>query len=247
MFLKLLMLGKISEIVNGSIQPVTGGTLRQPNACVLFVVSNRTVTHRRILQRIPWKVILPMVMVALTVILSYLDSVWMVGAGKWDDLPVTSAWGLSVLINGPMSDFLGFARPSEWALIAAFWAWVGWLVDRRAAGIMAPVVRPKWLRISLYALGFAIGGLLLWQAYLTEAASGRFLFRHVSFLFSYALWNSPRAHLLGREISAVGEVIWGSFCSIYFANKLFRSCVRGDSASLTQSASKSNMAGRQLP
>jgi len=56
---------------------------------------------RRALGRIPWRVALPTIMLAASALLLRLDARWMVGANYWDDMPVTSAWGLLALVNGP--------------------------------------------------------------------------------------------------------------------------------------------------
>ena len=178
-------------------------------------MSNPTVDKPYTSHRVQWKIALPLLMVPISAILGHLDSVWLIGAGKWDDLPVTSAQGLSALINGPVSEFLGFRTPMEWMLIGVFWIWVGWLADRRIAGNRAPLVHYRWIRKSLYALGFALGALLLSHPILTLRSSGFY-----SYLLNRPFWSSPRVHLLGREITALAEIIWGTFCCFYFGNKL---------------------------
>ena len=117
-----------------------------------------------VLHRAPWKIVLPVLMIPVTIALSRLDDVWMAGAGKWDDLPVASAQGLSALMNGPISQFFGFRTPAQWILIGIFWAWVGWLFDRRMTGIRTAVIRHRGTRRGFYAVGFALGAMLLFIA-----------------------------------------------------------------------------------
>jgi len=183
---------------------------------------------------IPWKIVLPTTGLALTILLDRLDALWMIGAGKWDDLPVTSAQGLSALMNGPVSEFFGFRAPAQWIFIGIFWAWVGWLVDRRFAGIAAPVLRLKWLRGSLYALGFALGALLLWHAFTESRFNG-----YYPWLLDRAFWHSPKAHLLGREITTLGEIVWGTICLFYFGSKLLGLSLRRPSRVTTLPANTS--------
>jgi hypothetical protein len=166
-------------------------------------------------QKIPWKIVLPATMGVATLLLSHLDDIWMRGAGKWDDLPVTSAHGLSVLLNGPVAEFLGWSAPGGLIPVTVFWTCVGWLTDRKVAGNKTPAVRPWWLRAGLYTLGFGLGALLLWHAF-TQSRFSSFY----PVLFHRTLWNSPVAHLLGRQIIIVGEIIWGLICTVYFGNKL---------------------------
>jgi hypothetical protein len=179
------------------------------------VVSNSSVISNSRLQWIPYEVILPTVMSAATLALTRLDAAWSIGAGKWDDLAVTSAQGLSILLNGPAAEFFGWRAPSGLVIVAVFWAWVGWLTDRRLSGNRAPVIPIRSLRRSLYALGFALGALLLFHAVTESRLQG-----YYSYLLKRAVWASPHAHLLGREITSLGEIIWGIFCLVYFGDKL---------------------------
>lgn len=204
-------------------------------------VSDPSVTTK-MRQRTPWKVVLPLIAVTITLMFYRLDARWMIGAGKWDDLPVTSAQGLSALMNGPVSGLFGFRGPVQLIFIGISWAWVGWLVDRRLAGIATPVLRLKWLRRTLYALGFALGAFLLWHA-LAESQFNRYC----PWLLNRALWRSPKAHLLGREISTLGGAVWGAIYLIYFGSKLLGLSLRRPSRPTTTPANTSHIPDPQSP
>ena len=117
-------------------------------------VSDTNVTNTRgVLRRIPWKFVLPAIMLVVTAILYHLDEVWGRGAARWDDMPVTSAWGLMMLLNGP-----GFVLGKIFSLsgkllllgVASFWAWAGFLFDRRLRGITLPIIRRgRWLLLRV--------------------------------------------------------------------------------------------------
>jgi len=164
-------------------------------------------------------------MAALTTVLLYLDEVWLSRAAGYDDMPVGSAQGLAALLDGP-GWFIGHYSwvpvhilgedvnlgPLVW--VAIFWSWVGWLLDRRLLGTAPPVIRTRWLRRSLYSVGFSLallflltGAMFIQREYEVFLRLGRFL-------------RSPWRFLLGREITAVAGVLWGMVGLYYFGAKL---------------------------
>lgn len=172
-------------------------------------------TSKALIRKIPWKIALPTIAVLLELWLWHLDRLWAIGAAKWDDTAVTSAQGLSVLLNGPVAEFLRWWTPTGLVYISIFWAGVGWLTDRRLAGNRTAAVGPRWLGRSLCAVGFALGALLLFHA-----VSEVLLNRCYPYLLDRAFWESPHAHLLGRELTTLAEVIWGLICVMYFGKSL---------------------------
>lgn len=164
-------------------------------------------------------------MAALTAVLLYLDEVWLSRAAGYDDMPIGSAQGVAAVLDGP-GWYLGhFSRvpvhilgenvnlgPLVW--VAIFWTWVGWLLDRRLLGSAPPVIRTRWLRRSLYALGLSLSLLFL---------SGAAMFIRQDYLVFLRLGlflRSPWRFLLGREITAVSGVLWGTVGLYYFGAKL---------------------------
>lgn len=191
-------------------------------------MSNSDVSSKNLFQRIPWKIALPVVTVLLNLWLRHLDRLWSIGAGKWDDLAVTSAEGLRVLLNGPAVRFFDRFLPNGlvWVLIIVFWWWVGWLIDRRFAGNRSAVIRPRWVAGGFYALGFALGALLLWVAVIQVRFN-----QYYPWLFQREFWASPKVHLLGPEIITLGMMIWGLICLLYFGDKLLGLTFRHPAAS----------------
>ena len=185
-------------------------------------VSDTNVTNTRgVLRRIPWKFVLPAIMLVVTAILYHLDEVWGRGAARWDDMPVTSAWGLMMLLNGP-----GFVLGKIFSLsgkllllgVASFWAWAGFLFDRRLRGITLPIIRRGWVRVVLYLVGLVLACLFLWQTVESWPSvfggleQMRWLLLRV---------KSPRRILLGRQIITLGGFVWGLGYAAYFSSKLW--------------------------
>lgn len=180
-------------------------------------MSNSDVSSNNLFRRIRWRIAFPAIAVLLNLWLQHLDWFWSIGAAKWDDLAATSAQGLIILLNGPVFWLLFPYLPNglDWILIITFWAWIGWLIDRPLAGNRSIVIRPRWLRGSLYALGFALGVFFLWHA------GSEILFnRFYSYVMVRAFWESPHAHLMGREIETLAAAVWGLICVLCFGGKL---------------------------
>ncbi|HET6181660.1 MAG TPA: hypothetical protein VFE61_32375 [Candidatus Sulfotelmatobacter sp.] len=158
-------------------------------------------------------------MVAITIILSHLDSVWRVGAGKWDDLPITTAQGLIVLLNGPAAVPRGLKTLAQLPEVPVFWAWFGYLLDRRLRGLQKPVVRNRSVRVVLYCLGFILACLFAWEGIshlrMFDARLIRYVWR--------ALENSSsRRTLLGGLLMPIADSMWGLGYAVYFSVKLWR-------------------------
>ena len=183
---------------------------------------------RSTLGRVPWRFVLPVVTTAATAVLLYLNGLWMIGAGYWDDLPVTTAWGLARALNGP-AYFLFLPLPipavhifgvTSWESnvlprVALFWAFLGWLAERRLRGIRAPLVRLRWLRGTLYAMGLGLALLFFLYGSILEVHRDWLVWLRLQ-----ELLNSPKRHLLGREVIEIGGALWGAVYVIYFGEKL---------------------------
>jgi hypothetical protein len=171
-------------------------------------------------------------MLALAVELFRLDALWMRGAFYLDDMPVTTARGLIGIANGPGFVLTFWLRlppvrvcgSEMWdtgrlAGIVVFWAGIGWLLDRRLAGMRAPLIHQRWLRGSLHALGFGAAVIFLGSA-LWEIHQELGVWEHMG-----EFLTSPRWRLMGREALHTGGVLWGSIYATYFGSKLldFRS------------------------
>ncbi len=180
-------------------------------------------------RRTRWKVILPAITIPLTGALLYLDRLWMRGAGRWDDMPVTTAWGLIAVLNGPgffLTPWLklpavhlfGETIYALGRLVGAgsYWLLVGWLIDRKLRRDVVPAVRPRWLLNSLYAVGFGVSTLFLCSA-LWEIHRDYIVWEHMG-----ELLRSPRWRLIGREMLYIGGGIWGSIYAVYFGYKVLR-------------------------
>jgi hypothetical protein len=180
------------------------------------------------LRRVPWKFVLPAVMLTATAAFLRLNTIWMGGAGYWDDMPVTSAWGLVALVNGPgfwlgqilrgpMGDYVGLALAS-----VIFWTWSGYLVDRRLSGNRASMIRKTWIRVALYSLGLVTGCL----ATVGAIVSPHFVFalthyhQYVGSLVNTFRTKSPWMTLLGRDILVIAWMLWGLGYAGYFGKKL---------------------------
>ena len=181
------------------------------------------VTH---LRKIPWRIALPAITSTLTFALLRLDRIWMKGAFHLDDMPVTTARGLIALLNGPgflVGRILADLVENDIGLIGAaiFWAWLGYLLDRKFRGVRDPVLRRKWLRLALYVLGLAFACLTFlaaaWHPY-NGFIDSQWVWRMWRILRS----DSPWRRLLGREFLAIAAIFWGIGYTIYFGHKLWR-------------------------
>ena len=178
------------------------------------------------LRRVPWKFVLPAVMLTATAAFLRLDAVWMRGAAYWDDMPVTSAWGFLGLLNGPgfwlgqilralIGDYVGLSLGS-----VIFWAYSGFLIDRRLGGNRTPIIGKTWIRVLLHSLGLVVACLALAGA----VTSLRFAFTDFD---KYSPWmmntfrsKSPWRTLLGRDVLAIAGIVWGLGYAQYFGKKL---------------------------
>jgi len=177
------------------------------------------VTAKAILRTIPWKFALPAISVVLTLYLIHLDELWSIGAGKWDDMFVTSASGMVRLLNGPVATLLGGLTLRVYLVVGAvFWAWTGYLFDRRLHGIPESTIRRRWVRWILYALGFALACLLIFAS----AQSLRFYdARYLNFLWRILKSPTPHRKLLGRDVTTIAMLGWGVGCLVYFSRNLW--------------------------
>jgi hypothetical protein len=158
-------------------------------------------------------------MSAVSGLLLRLDAKWMVGAGIWDDMAETTAWGLLALANGPGFFFLrllGPGYPMRLVGVAAFWAWTGFLLDRRLRGSPRPLVHNAWLRAVLHSLGLALSLLLVFGAFSRLHIEARYLGQLPSAFLAY-----PRKTLLGREIFLLATMLWSSLYLVFFSLKLW--------------------------
>jgi len=160
-------------------------------------------------------------MLAASALLLRLDARWMVGANYWDDMPVTSAWGLLALVNGPgffLFKFLDGSYVVQLLGIAIFWGWTGFLLDRKIGGAPRLLTGRLWIRVFLHSLGFSFAFVFLLGAINNIRA-------HYGYTSSWSLGPIlayPKKTLVGREIIAVSAVIWGSAYVIYFSCKLWQ-------------------------
>jgi len=183
------------------------------------VSNSGTSSFQALLRRLSWKLALPLLMAALTIGLHYLDRAWLRAWGAWDDLAVTTARGLSVLLNGPGSFFApGLKLSGQLLGVAIFWTWIGFLLDRRLRGIKTSTIRRIWLRVALHVVGLGVSCWLIWNvARFIEPATVRDLFKLPSIFLS----NSPVRFLRGRDFVAIAEILWGLGYAIYFLKKLW--------------------------
>lgn len=181
-------------------------------------MSNPIVSAKSILRRIPWKFALPTISIALTLYLIHLDALWSIGAGKWDDMAVTSARGMVWLLNGPVAIFFGWNASIQLLGIAVFWAWMGYLFDRRLHDIRGSTIRRQWIRWILYAMGFALACLLIFAS----AQDLRFYNTHyLNFLWRILKNPTPHRKLLGRDVTTIAMLVWGVAYWVYFLRKLW--------------------------
>jgi hypothetical protein len=131
---------------------------------------------------IRWKTWLPIVAVAITTLLIFLSAAqetmfWAAHPG-FTDTPSElqqPAKLFAELLNGP-SFLFDFSRLdlSMWGmpvdgfgrlpLVAIFWTWLGWALDRRLRGTHTPLIRLRWLRAALYAGLLVLTGLFIYSA-----------------------------------------------------------------------------------
>jgi hypothetical protein len=169
-------------------------------------------------------------MFAITEFLFHLDRRWMIGASRFDDLPETSALGLIALLEAPalwIWHFLYIPRVS-WILLPPgigtslctllFWFWVGLHLDRRRRGNFEPILRAVWLRAALYVLAIAVSLLFLYVS-LRETVSLNGL--AIRLLWEGMISNSPKRILLGREITDIAYMLWGTACVAYCVQNLW--------------------------
>jgi hypothetical protein len=182
---------------------------------------------RNIVQKISWKIAFPAIILLATIALLHLDQVWLEKTRRMDDMPITSAWGLICFLNWPAL-FLTFWL--RWVpdvpilgvyslydcerLVAslAFWACLGWILDRRLAGLATPIITSKPIRIGSYILGFSVA---LYAMFAGASASAWWLLHLLWFM------KSRWIYLMGRELNSFAAAVWGLVGTIYFCNKLF--------------------------
>lgn len=178
-----------------------------------------------VLNTIRWKLVFPAIAGALTLELIHLDRLWMIGAGKWDDMAVTTAHGLILLVNGPFCFVLaGFAGESYNSALLIFalmwWSSLGWLLDRRLQR-GTHLIKVGWARAAAFSIGLAISCLMLLLALVYVRSTmllGTGIRKYVTFILV-----GPFPHrLLGRETSVVASTVWSAGFAIYFASKLCR-------------------------
>ena len=182
-----------------------------------------------VLRRIRWKFVLPAIAGPLTLGLIHLDRLWMKGAGKWDDMPVTTAHGLIGLVNSPfclvLASLAGESYNSTLLVFALMW-WgsLGWLLDRRLQRA-AHLIKIGWARAGALSLGLAVSGMMLLLVLVYVRSTmlpGTELKKYISFIL---LGPFPR-RLLGRETLVLAGVVWWGGFAIYFASKLCRMVAR---------------------
>jgi hypothetical protein len=191
---------------------------------------------KSILRKLPWRILLPVIMLTATLALFYLDQIWLKGAGKWDDMPATSAWGMAALLNGPgFYVTLWLELPTVHILgesihdlgrlfgVGVFWAWIGYLLERKLRGIRNSTIRNHWARVILYILGFAIACLLVMAG---AQGLSHFDARYMHFLWQVLQSPTPRRRLLGRELFSIAALAWGIGYAAYFAIQLWHLLVR---------------------
>jgi hypothetical protein len=177
-----------------------------------------------VIRKIPWKFVLPAIMLGVTFELVHLDRVWGKGAGRWDDMPVTTAYGPIALLNGPGALFNFFAGvPIRIIMVAVFWCWMGFLLDRRLHGIHTPIIRNIWIRVALWSLGFALSVFAILGFHFYMKSQLWFLsFANLKTLVHIFLNPSPIRKLMGREVRAIAYFLWGVSFAIYFLYKFWR-------------------------
>jgi hypothetical protein len=181
---------------------------------------------RNILRKIPWKIALPGIVLIITMFLLHLDKIWLQKTRGVDQMYGTSAWGLVCLLIWPglfLSFWLRYLPAIisgfyvyDWGRLGAgllFWACIGWLLDRRLAGVVRPVVPSRWIRISLYTLGFAV-------AIYALVLGGLGVVRMIPFVFPQLV--SRWIYLMGPELN-LAAAVWGLIGACYFGSKLLRS------------------------
>ena len=166
---------------------------------------------------------LPVIMAGGTVELVHLDRLWSIGAEYWDDMPVTTAYGLLGLLNGPAGLFNPAILPIRIIIVAGFWCWMGFLLDRRLQGVKVPIIKNIWVRIALWSLGLAFSVFAVLTFYFFMRSQGWFdSFANVQRLLHIFLNASPWRKLMGREVRAIAYLLWGSTFAVYFFYKLWR-------------------------
>lgn len=182
--------------------------------------------------RIPWKLVFPAIAGALTLELRHLDRLWLIGSGKWDDMAVTTASGLIMLVNGPFC-FVLANLVGDFIFALIWWSSLGWLLDRKLRG--APhLIKTGWARAATLSIGLAISSTMLCLLLVHIRFAG--IQRYLPFILAGPF---PR-RLLGRETALLAGVLWSTGFTIYFALKL-RSMIAQRVAKLTNSHKYGNI------
>lgn len=191
-------------------------------------VSNSIMDKPGFLRRIPWKIALPVITLGVTIVLLRLDEICLVKGRGADDMPVSSAWGLLCLLHWPVffltsfgsrwmnGEFLGLNLYVEVHVAAAllFWALMGWLLDRKLAGRIDPLIRSRAIRIGLYTLGLLVALFALLVGIPETIGYAR------TWIHFNEILRSKWIYLLGREINSLAAAIWGLTSTLYFGNRL---------------------------
>ncbi len=172
-----------------------------------------------------WKFVLPAIMIPLATVLFYLDQMWLRRADRWDDNPLSTAQGLAALLLGP-SPLIVAKLPLRLFWVAVLWTGLGFLLDRRRSGIREPIIHSLWLRVVLYSLGLMLAVLFAWDGSMLL----RWSHAEVDYLWRCLNSTSPRRTLLGRELTTLARLLWGTAFSAYFSLKLWQICRPGKSA-----------------
>lgn len=181
--------------------------------------------------RVPWKIVLPALMASVTALLLFEVPVQLKATRGIDDMPVVSAWGFAWALNGPgflVTQWLPLSPihvlgediydAGRLVGVVLFWTWIGRALERRTRRTrrQEPLIRKRWIRALLYLFGLFVAGLCLFET-ISQI-------RNDDVWLSGQLWMVLKNHklrdLMGREIIAVGWLVWGSVYAVYFFRKL---------------------------